>query len=320
MPRCSRPSHAARRPRRRPAGARRLGPARGRAARAAAELGIDDAVVFPGIARRRVRAAPRASTCSCSARGSRACRSPCSRRWPPACARRDPRRRHPGGHHRRTGRPAGPRRRPRRPRRCPQQGARRRRARAAWGGRPPSGPASSTSSTRSGAPRRCTRRSHREHHGRPALAPHRWRPKGMGWFGAAAAYVVVMALSGVGAVVDIWAALVIAPILFTVSIPIAAGAACATTRSAHAQADHGRLVAKMAGACARYSLTFQVYEGRADAEGYHGSGRPVGQGLLGGQPRRADALDAPEITGTPFITWSPGSSTPSPGPPSSAAS
>ena len=50
--------------------------------------------------------------------------------------------------------------------------------------------------------------------------PARPGRQGRGWFLVAAAYVVVMALSASVLSWDIWAALVIAPILFTLTVPI----------------------------------------------------------------------------------------------------
>ena len=125
--------------------------------------------------------------------------------------------------------------------------------------------------------------------------------KGMGWFAAAAAYVVVMALSASVLSWDIWAALVIAPILFTVSIPIVRRGLRHDPDPRMARLVMVALIAKMAGACARYALTFQVYEGRADAEGYHGSGARLAKAFWEGNLAEQMRLDAPEITGTPFI-------------------
>ena len=60
-------------------------------------------------------------------------------------------------------------------------------------------------------------------------------------------------------------------------------------------------VAKMLGACARYALTFEVYEGRADAEGYHGSGARLAKAFWEGNLAEQMRFDAPKLTGTPFI-------------------
>jgi len=125
--------------------------------------------------------------------------------------------------------------------------------------------------------------------------------KGYGWFLAAAAYVVAMAVSAAFLSWDTWAALVIAPALFTITIPI-------VRRGLRKDPDHrmAKLImvafmAKLFGACARYALTFEVYEGRADAEGYHGSGARLAAAFWNGTFAEQMRLDAPEVTGTPFI-------------------
>ena len=126
-------------------------------------------------------------------------------------------------------------------------------------------------------------------------------PRGVVWFAAAAGYVVIMALSASVLSWDIWAALVIAPILFTLTIPIVRRGLRNDPDPRMARLVMVALVAKLFGACARYALTFQVYEGRADAEGYHGSGARLAKAFWEGNLAEQMRWDAPELTGTPFI-------------------
>ena len=125
--------------------------------------------------------------------------------------------------------------------------------------------------------------------------------KGVVWFAGAAAYVVIMALSASVLSWDIWAALVIGPILFTLTIPIVRRGLRNDPDPRMARLVMVALLAKMVGACARYALTFQVYEGRADAEGYHGSGARLAKAFWEGNLAEQMRWDAPELTGTPFI-------------------
>lgn len=125
--------------------------------------------------------------------------------------------------------------------------------------------------------------------------------RGYGWFLAAAAYVVIMAVSAAFLSWDIWAALVIAPALFTVTVPLVRRGLRSDPDPRMAKLVMVAFVAKMFGACARYALTFEVYEGRADAEGYHGSGARLAGAFWDGRLAEQMRFDAPELTGTPFI-------------------
>ncbi len=59
--------------------------------------------------------------------------------------------------------------------------------------------------------------------------------------------------------------------------------------------------AKMAGALVRYAVTFEVYGGRADAGGYHGSGRRLAAAFWDGTWDRVLQQEVPELAGTEFI-------------------
>lgn len=120
------------------------------------------------------------------------------------------------------------------------------------------------------------------------------------WFAAAAAYVFVMTVSAYYLSWDFWAALVFAPILFAVTIPL-------LKRGLRKDPDPriGRIVviafiAKMLGAIARYVLTYGLYE-RADAEAYHLSGTALAEGFWSNRFAQVMEIEVPEMTGTPFI-------------------
>lgn len=127
------------------------------------------------------------------------------------------------------------------------------------------------------------------------------KPSAYGWFVAAAAYVVLMTVSASALSWDTWAALVIVPVLFTITVPL-------LWRGLRADPDPGiaRLVvfafaAKMTGAVLRYVLTFELYAGRADADGYHGAGMRLAHAFWDGNLDRAMSADVPELTGTSFV-------------------
>jgi hypothetical protein len=120
------------------------------------------------------------------------------------------------------------------------------------------------------------------------------------WFAAAAAYVFVMTVSAYYVSWDFWAALVFAPILFAITIPL-------LKRGLRKNPDPriGRIVviafvAKMLGSVARYVLTYGLYE-RADAEVYHVSGSALAEGFWNNRFAQVMELEVPQMTGTPFI-------------------
>ena len=120
------------------------------------------------------------------------------------------------------------------------------------------------------------------------------------WFAAAAAYVFVMTVSAAYLSWDFWAALVFAPVLFAVTVPL-------LRKGLHKNPDPriGRIVviafiAKMLGAIARYVLSYGLYE-RADAEAYHVSGSLLAEGFWANRFAQVMETEVPEMTGTPFI-------------------
>lgn len=118
---------------------------------------------------------------------------------------------------------------------------------------------------------------------------------------AAAAYVVVMAATLPVVSWDVWAGLVIVPVLFALSMPL-------LQRGLRHDPDPGigRIVviafgAKMLGSLARYVLTSGLYAGRSDAVGYDGAGGRLARAFWDGTFAQAMEIEVPELTGTPFI-------------------
>jgi hypothetical protein len=138
------------------------------------------------------------------------------------------------------------------------------------------------------------------------LVPSGERPRSTAvfWFGAASAYLVVLAYAMVTWSYDVWPALVITPVLVVLTVPM-------LRRAARLEPDPGiyRLMvlgfaAKIVGTLLRYVVTFEVYGNRADATGYHGAGARLSDAFHEG-PRAfhlAAEIDLPEMTGTPFIS------------------
>ena len=121
--------------------------------------------------------------------------------------------------------------------------------------------------------------------------------------GAAAVlgYVVVLSLAMQRLSYDIWGALVVAPLLLVATIPLLA-------RAARREADPwvlrilvAALLAKMLGAVVRYAVTFDLYAGRADAGGYHGSGRRIAAAFWGGNLDEVLPQEVPNLVGTEFM-------------------
>jgi hypothetical protein len=120
-------------------------------------------------------------------------------------------------------------------------------------------------------------------------------------FLVASAYLVLLALAMRRLSFDVWGAMVIAPVLAGISIPL-------LLRASRREADPwmGKLlvwafVAKMAGTLVRYAVTFEVYAGRADAGGYHGSGRRLAEAFWSGTWDSVYRTEVPTLIGTEFM-------------------
>lgn len=120
-------------------------------------------------------------------------------------------------------------------------------------------------------------------------------------FAAAAAYLILLALAMTRVSYDVWGALVVAPAL-------TAGSLILLSRARRREVDPwiGKLlvvafVTKMLGAVVRYAVTFEVYAGRADAGGYHGSGRRLAAAFWNGTWDQVYAAEVPKMGGTEFM-------------------
>ena len=117
--------------------------------------------------------------------------------------------------------------------------------------------------------------------------------------GIVIAYLVALAWAMDNVSYDVWGAMVIGPVLVVVSLPI-------LSRAARADPKVGRLLylafaAKMLGTLLRYAVTFEVYGGRADAGGYHGSGSRLATAFWDGNWDRVVQREVPDLVGTEFM-------------------
>jgi hypothetical protein len=120
------------------------------------------------------------------------------------------------------------------------------------------------------------------------------------WFMAAGAYILAMSLGMQRLSYDIWGALVIGPILGTLTLPVLRKYV-ARDDPTMVQLISIAFVAKMVGACLRYYLTFKLYGENADAIGYHGAGSRLSLGFWNGTFAEVYAQEVPELIGTKFI-------------------
>lgn len=120
------------------------------------------------------------------------------------------------------------------------------------------------------------------------------------WFLVAASYVVVMTATAPVLSWDIWPALVIVPVLGAVTLPLVRHGLRKDPDPRIGQIVAVAFVAKMLGSVARYALTYQLYE-RADAEAYHVSGSRLAAAFWDGTYAQVVQVEAPDLTGTPFI-------------------
>lgn len=133
----------------------------------------------------------------------------------------------------------------------------------------------------------------------------RWQPTTSSattavWTGAAGLYIVAMALGMRGLSYDIWGALVIGPILATVTLPLLRKSVRADDPTM-VNLITGAFIAKMVGSCLRYYLTFKLYGENADAIGYHGGGSRLALAFWEGNFAQVYAEEVPDLMGTEFI-------------------
>lgn len=123
---------------------------------------------------------------------------------------------------------------------------------------------------------------------------------GMFWFGAAATYLLVLTLTMSAVSYDIWAALVVAPLLSAIALPIIRRIVARDDPTLVGLVTLGFL-AKLAGSGVRYFVTFELYDEAADALGYHEAGSRLAAGYWDGTAASVIEEEAPELVGTPFI-------------------
>jgi hypothetical protein len=114
-------------------------------------------------------------------------------------------------------------------------------------------------------------------------------------------YLVALAWAMNHVSYDVWGAMVIGPVLVAISIPILARAARADSDPLMGKVLFAAFAVKMLGAVVRYAITFEVYGGRADAGGYHGSGSRLAEAFWDGTWDRVVRQEVPELIGTEFI-------------------
>jgi hypothetical protein len=147
---------------------------------------------------------------------------------------------------------------------------------------------------------------------RPAPAPGgdrpaaRARPHGPRFdatvaFLAASAYLAMLAWGMANLSFDIWGAMVVGPVLVAISAPLLAAAIRREADPRMAKIIVTAFVVKMLGALVRYAVTFEVYAGRADAGGYHGSGRRLAEAFWDGNWATVYAAEVPKMGGTEFM-------------------
>jgi hypothetical protein len=100
---------------------------------------------------------------------------------------------------------------------------------------------------------------------------------------------------------DVWGALLLAPVLVLVTVPL-------LLRAGRHEPDRWvtkvvilALLAKLASTLVRYAVAFEVYQGSADASGYHGAGRRLAEAFWAGNYSEVYAQEANELVGTEFI-------------------
>jgi hypothetical protein len=114
-------------------------------------------------------------------------------------------------------------------------------------------------------------------------------------------YLVGLALAMTRTSFDVWGAMVVGPALGVVSIPLLARARRTETDPWVGRLFIAAFVVKMLGTLVRYAVTFEVYAGRADAGGYHGSGRRLAAAFWAGTWDRVYAVEVPQLAGTEFM-------------------
>lgn len=121
------------------------------------------------------------------------------------------------------------------------------------------------------------------------------------WFGLAVCYLLVLAYGMTVLSYDIWGALVLVPIFTVIIVPILRRAARKDPDPTIYRLLILAYVAKLIGTVIRYIVTFNVYAGSADAQGYHGAGMRIAAGFWDGRFSEAMEAEMPKLIGTSFM-------------------
>jgi len=133
------------------------------------------------------------------------------------------------------------------------------------------------------------------------VRPHAPRFDATVAFLAASGYLLALALGMAHLSFDIWGAMVVGPVLVAISIPLLGAAIRRESDPRMGRLLVAAFVAKMAGSLVRYAVTFEVYAGRADAGGYHGSGRRLAEAFWSGNWATVYAAEVGKMGGTEFL-------------------
>ncbi|HKE72410.1 MAG TPA: hypothetical protein VKB57_02275 [Acidimicrobiales bacterium] len=136
---------------------------------------------------------------------------------------------------------------------------------------------------------------------RGRVRPHAPRFDATVAFLAASGYLLALALGMAHLSFDIWGAMVVGPVLVAISIPLLGAAIRRESDPRMGRLLVAAFVAKMAGSLVRYAVTFEVYAGRADAGGYHGSGRRLAEAFWSGNWATVYAAEVGKMGGTEFL-------------------
>jgi hypothetical protein len=120
------------------------------------------------------------------------------------------------------------------------------------------------------------------------------------WFGLASIYILGLTLGMASISYNIWGALVIGPVLATLTLPVLRRA---VKRDDPTMVNLITLafVAKMFGAIMRYVVTFGVYGDNSDASQYHDAGSALAVGFWEGRFSEVFQQQVPDLVGTEFI-------------------
>ncbi|MGH9120044.1 MAG: hypothetical protein ACRD0A_19910 [Acidimicrobiales bacterium] len=148
-------------------------------------------------------------------------------------------------------------------------------------------------------------RADRNHRGEPprrsTAVPGSPRFNALVGFVAVAVYLVLLALAMDRLSFDVWGAMVIGPFLLGITVPLLLWASRREADPWMARLLIWAFVAKMVGTLLRYAITFEVYGGRADAGGYHGSGGRLAAAFWDGRWDQVYPTEVPTLVGTEFM-------------------